>query len=168
MPIFLHPWQVVLKSSVFFCVFLWFKPKASIFSSGGQFYWLERNRFSYICRGSSKQHSYEVWCCCVPILITTHTPHPPVGHFVHWSGTVLAIFWRGSSKQHSCEVWCCCVPILITMPPAQLTSAERIHGRGTGHRASVPILRSFMCVCIPILVTTFPAYQGGKALSEWS
>ena len=39
MPNFIHLRQVVLqkKISIFFCVFLWFKPRTSIFSSGGHF-----------------------------------------------------------------------------------------------------------------------------------
>ena len=39
MPNFMHLRQVALRKKIliFFCVFLWFKPRASIFSSGGHF-----------------------------------------------------------------------------------------------------------------------------------
>ena len=39
MPNLMHLRQVVLKKNIstFFCVFLWFKPRASIFSTGGHF-----------------------------------------------------------------------------------------------------------------------------------
>ena len=39
MPNLMHLRQVVLKKNIsnFFCVFLWFKPRASILSAGGHF-----------------------------------------------------------------------------------------------------------------------------------
>ena len=55
------------------------------------------------------------------------------------------------------ELRCCCVPIILTTFPR--TSAERIHSRGTGRRASVQ--KESRCVCIPILVTTFPEWLSG-------
>ena len=56
----------------------------------------------------------------------------------------------------------CCVPILITTFPQ--TSAERIHGRNVGHRASI-------FVCVPIVNPLFivpPLPLGFKVFFSWS
>ena len=54
------------------------------------------------------------------------------------SETVWSFETKVHVKAYGC---CCCVPILLTTSPPPhthlRTSAERIHGRGTGRRASV-------------------------------
>ena len=58
----MHLRQVVLKKkiSIFFSVFLWFKPSTSNLSSGGHFVRRSGTVLARFSRGTSKQHSYEV------------------------------------------------------------------------------------------------------------
>ena len=52
-------------------------------------------------------------------------------------------FYLPLSYKSLSRCFCCCVPILLTTfptpPPPPRTSAERIHSRGTGRRASVQL-----------------------------